>query len=288
MSFSSDVKEELSNHVSTARHCQIAELAAILNYCGQFGKVEEGRYSVGFQTENEAVVRKGFTLLQKTYNIVSGVDVNDEQMAHLLNKGGDPDQPVSQTIIKNACCQRAFLRGAFLAVGSISDPHKGYHLEFVCQREDKALLLQKLLHNFDIEAKIVMRKKYHVVYIKEGSSIVDFLNVCEAHLALMDLENLRILKEINNSVNRRVNCEAANITKTVTAATRQIDDIEYIRDHYGFQNLPEPLRQMAEVRMENPDASLKELGELLEPPVGRSGVNHRLRKLGELAERLRI
>ena len=161
-------------------------------------------------------------------------------------------------------------------------------MEFVCQQEDKALLLQKLLHNFEIEAKIVLRKKYHVVYVKEGAGIVDFLNVCEAHQALMDLENLRILKEINNSVNRRVNCEAANITKTVTAATRQIDDIEYIRDHYGFHNLPEPLRQMAEVRMENPDASLKELGELLDPPVGRSGVNHRLRKLGELAERLRI
>ena len=264
MSFSSDVKEELASHVSAARHCQIAELAAILNYCGQLGRTSDGRFSVGFQTENEAVVRKGFTLLQKTYNIVSGVDVGNEQITQLMTKIGDPEQPVSQTLIKNACCQRAFLRGAFLAVGSISDPHKGYHLEFVCQQEDKALLLQKLLHNFEIEAKIVLRK------------------------ALMDLENLRILKEINNSVNRRVNCEAANITKTVTAATRQIDDIEYIRDHYGFHNLPEPLRQMAEVRMENPDASLKELGELLDPPVGRSGVNHRLRKLGELAERLRI
>ena len=131
MSFSSDVKEELANHVSAARHCQIAELAAILNYCGQFGRIEEGRFSVGFQTENEAVVKKGFTLLQKTYNIVSGADVGNEQMMQLMTKIGDLEEPVSQTLIKNACCQRAFLRGAFLAIGSISDPNKGYHLEFV-------------------------------------------------------------------------------------------------------------------------------------------------------------
>ena len=145
-----------------------------------------------------------------------------------------------------------------------------------------------MIQGFDIDAKIVLRKKYYVVYLKEGSGIVDLLNVCEAHVSLMKLENLRILKEMRNSINRRVNCEAANITKTVNAAARQIEDIEYIRDHYGFQNLPDNLRQMAEVRLENPDAPLKELGEYLEPPVGKSGVNHRLRKLSEIAERIRI
>ena len=116
---------------------------------------------------------------------------------------------------------------------------------------------------------------------------MDLLNVCEAPVALMKLENMRIVKEMRNSVNRRVNCETANITKTVNAATRQIEDIEYIRDHYGLENLPETLRQMVEVRRENPDAPLMELGEYLDPPVGKSGVNHRLRKLSELADRIR-
>ena len=144
-----------------------------------------------------------------------------------------------------------------------------------------------MIQSFDIEAKIILRKKYYVVYLKEGKAIVDLLNVMEAHVALMNLENLRILKEVRNSVKRRVNCEAANISKTVNAASRQIEDIELIKKLYGLENLPENLREMAEIRLEYPDAPLKELGELLEPPVGKSGVNHRLRKLGEMAEKLR-
>ena len=169
----------------------------------------------------------------------------------------------------------------------MSAPEKGYHLEFACPSEAKARQLQKLIKGFDIESKIVLRKKYHVVYLKEGAAIVDLLNVCEAPVSLMNLENLRILKEMRNSVNRRVNCETANIAKTVNAAARQVEDIEYLRDHYGFQNLPEALREMAEVRLENPDVPLKELGECFNPAIGKSGVNHRLRKLSELAEKVR-
>ena len=137
------------------------------------------------------------------------------------------------------------------------------------------------------ETKIIFRKKYYVVYLKEGACIVDLLNVCEAPVSLMKLENLRILKEMRNSVNRRVNCETANIAKTVNAASRQMEDIEYLEVHYGFQNLPESLQQMAEIRLEHPDMSLKELGECFDPPIGKSGVNHRLRKLSELADKLR-
>lgn len=288
MSFSQDVKEELSKHMSPARHCQLAELAAMMHFCGQYGRDKQGHYTIGFQTENEAVSRKGFTLLKKTYNINTDVEIGEEQMRDFLSKIGDLDEPVSPLLIKNSCCQRAFLRGAFLSVGSISDPSKGYHLEFVCTDEGKAEQLRSVLQSFDIDGKVVLRKKYHVVYLKESESIVDLLNVCEAHVALMKFENLRILKEVRNSVNRRVNCEAANITKTVNAATRQIEDIEYIRDHGGLNRLPDNLRQMAEVRLEFPDASLKELGEYLEPSVGKSGVNHRLRKLSEYAEKLRM
>ena len=143
------------------------------------------------------------------------------------------------------------------------------------------------MRDFEIESKIIRRKKYYVVYLKEGAGIVELLNVCEAYISLMNLENMRILKEMRDSVDRRVDCETANIAKTVSAAARQVEDIEYIRKYYGFQNLPETLRQMAEIRLENPDVTLKELGELFDPPLGKSGVNHRLRKLSELAEEIR-
>ena len=126
-----------------------------------------------------------------------------------------------------------------------------------------------------------------MVYIKEGDQIVNMLNVMEAHLALMELENIRIVKEMRGNVNRQVNCETANINKTVSAAMKQISDIEYIRDTIGFESLPAGLAEIARVRLEKPEATLKELGEYLEPPVGKSGVNHRLRKLCEMAERLK-
>lgn len=288
MSFSQSVKDELSRHVSRARHCQLAEFAAMMHFCGQYGRDQDGGCIIGFQTENEAVSRKGFTLLEKLYNINTGVKITEGQMRDILFKIGDLEEPVSPLLIKNSCCQRAFLRGAFLSVGSVSDPAKGYHLEFVCTDERKAEQLRSVLKGFGIDGKILSRKKYYVVYLKESESIVDLLNVCEAHVALMEFENRRILKEMRNSVNRRVNCETANITKTVNAATRQIEDIEYIREHGGLGSLPDSLREMAEVRLEYPDVPLKELGTYLDPPVGKSGVNHRLRKLSEWAEKLRI
>ena len=156
----------------------------------------------------------------------------------------------------------------------------------MCNSYDKAVQLSDLIKSFDIESKIVERKKYYVVYIKDGAGIVDILNVMEAHVALMNLENVRILKEMRNSVNRKVNCETANLNKTVAAAVKQTMDIKYIQDTVGLSILPEALRQLAEVRLENPDVSLKELGTLLDPPVGKSGVNHRLRKISEISKNL--
>ena len=287
MSFSGKVKEELAKHISSARHCQLAELAAILHFCGQYGRDADGTYTIGFETENELLVRKGFTLLKKTFNIDTGLGMTEDNFWALSTKIGDLNEAVSPLLVKNSCCRRAFLRGAFLSVGSISDPNKGYHLEFVCTIPEQAEQIKELMGEFDIIGKIVRRKKYFVVYVKEGSAIVDLLNVLEAHKALMEFENLRILKEMRNSINRKVNCEAANINKTVNAAAKQIEDIIFLRDFYGLENLPEPLRQTAGVRLEYPDSSLKELGELMDPPVGKSGVNHRLRKLCELAEKIR-
>ncbi len=145
-----------------------------------------------------------------------------------------------------------------------------------------------LVNSFDMDAKVIIRKKYYVLYLKEGRQIVDLLNIMEAHVALMNLENLRILKEMRNNVNRIVNCETANLNKTVSASVKQIHDIEYIEEMVGLTTLPESLEDMARIRLENPSASLKELGgEYLSPPVGKSGVNHRLRKISRIAEKLK-
>lgn len=182
---------------------------------------------------------------------------------------------------------REFLRKSFLETGSMSNPEKGYHLEFVCENDAQAEKIAETMKLFDIEAKTVLRKRYTIVYLKESEDIVNLLNVMGAHNCLMNLENLRILKDMRNSINRRVNCETANISKTVSAASKQIEDIQYIREHYGFENLSENLREIAEVRLAYPDAALKELGAYLVPPVGKSGVNHRLRKLSELADSIR-
>lgn len=316
MSFSSGVKEELEKHVSAARHCQLAEFTSIFHCCGQIERRQNGeKWSIRLkiQTENPSVARKCFTLLKKTFNIDTDIveNVSDRQdrissytlliegeaqvlrllqAMKLLDADGSLWQEsgrVNSLLVKNTCCQRAFLRGAYLAIGSMSTPQKCYHLEFVCTNRIQAEQIRDMILGFNVEAKIVKRKKYYVVYLKEGAGIVDLLNIMEAHVALMEFENLRILKEMRNSINRRVNCEAANITKTVNAATKQIDDIMLIRDTYGLKHLPDNLRQMAEVRLEYPDATLKELGEYLTPQVGKSGVNHRLRKLSELADEMR-
>ena len=313
MSFSSRVKEELSRQLSSARHCQIAEIAAILSLCGRIHIDEHDHYSIRIHTENVAVARKYFTLLKKAFNIGTDISIRRNaflkknrtytvvirghedavrvlEACKLLDEHGEVSENfsiVKNLVVQNPCCRRAFIRGAFLAAGSLSDPEKFYHFEIVCASEEKAKQLQAMIATFSIDAKIVVRKKYFVVYIKEGSQIVEILGVMEAHLSLMDLENIRILKEMRNSVNRQVNCETANINKTVSAAVKQLGDITYIRDTVGLDYLPETLAEIAQVRLDRPDATLKELGESLDPQVGKSGVNHRLRKISTIAENLR-
>jgi DNA-binding protein WhiA len=194
---------------------------------------------------------------------------------------------VSDKLLERNCCKRAFIRGIFLACGSVTDPNSGYHLEMTFGNHDRAVQMQEIIGVFELETKIIERKNMYVVYMKEGSAIADFLNIIGAHIALMDFENVRILKEMRNSINRQVNCETANIKKTVSAASRQTEDIRYIHDKAGFGILSENLAQIAKLRLENPDVTLKELGEMLNPPLGKSGVNHRLRRLSEIAEDLR-
>ena len=182
---------------------------------------------------------------------------------------------------------KGLIRDAFLRSGSISDPEKFYHLEIVFISNEEAKCIQKMLEDFGLDAKIVERKGHYVVYLKEGAQIADMLRIMEAPLALMEFENIRIVKEMRNSINRQVNCEAANLGKTISAAVKQVEDIRYICSKVGLDNIPESLAETAKIRLEYPEATLKELGELMDPPLGKSGVNHRLKKLSELAEDLR-
>ena len=169
----------------------------------------------------------------------------------------------------------------------MSDPNRSYHFEIACRDEKQAETLAEIMDSFDISLKTIIRKNHPVVYLKEGSLIVEALNVMEAHVALMDFENSRILKDMRNSLNRRVNCETANIGKTVTAAVKQTDDIQAVMRMPEYKSLPYGIKQIADLRLKYPDASLKELGEMCDPPIGKSGVNHRLRKLSLLADTLR-
>ena len=312
LTFSGKVKEELSRQWNEQMHCQIAEIAAIISMCGKVTIDSRDRYAVKVRTENISVARKCFTLLKKTFNIEaeSLVTINKSkgnttytvvikqhedamkllQAARLVDGYGEISEEFSTSrnlIVHKSCCKRAFLRGAFLASGSMSHPEKSYHIEMVCASKVKAEQIQKLINSFGLDAKVILRKNSYVVYLKEGSQIVDLLNIMEAPIALMEMENVRILKEMRNSVNRKVNCETANINKTVSAAAKQADDIRLIQKEIGLNKLPEGLQEIAELRLTYPDASLKELGEMLTEPLGKSGVNHRLRKLSELAEDIR-
>lgn len=185
------------------------------------------------------------------------------------------------------CCKKAFLRGAFLAAGRINDPNKSNHFEIASEDE---VLVKKVFWAFDslgISPKKTRRKQHHVVYIKDGATIVDVLGLLGAPISLMDYENIRILKEMRNDLNRKVNCEAANIQKTISAALMQIDDIKYIDEKVGLSELPSSLQEVAKLRRKYPEASLSELGGKLNPPVGKSGINHRLRRITRFAENMR-
>lgn len=312
MSFSSKVKEELSEHFGNGRHCDIAELAALVNICGQILFLGE-HFCLKIQTENYLVAKKCFTLLRNAFNINSDISIKSAgrrrkaktytlllkdmtMVERVLRATGlwtaEQGRPaihgrVYPTVLSGICCRRAYIRGAFIAVGSVNDPEKNYHLEIVLPNETLALQLRDVVNSFELDSKVVERKEHFVLYLKEGEQIVDLLNVMGAHVALMNLENVRIVKEMRNDINRKVNCETANLNKVVNAAVKQLEDINYIQQTIGLEKLPKQLAEVAQLRLEYPDTSLKELGTFLSEPVGKSGINHRLRKICNLAEMLR-
>ncbi len=310
MSFSSEVKDELVRVWPSGRNQMLAELSAMIFMAGRRSR-EEGREVLSLTSEHSGTVRKYFTLLRKAYNIGTGLSVKkrsagkrihtytvilrgtdavEQVLAGCKLQGGQDESGFSlsgKRLIYDDGSRRSFLRGAFLAAGSVSDPEKFYHLEFVCQSLPAAEFLQDLISSFGEEGGIVARKNSQILYFKGSDEIVELLGLMDAPKALMLFENIRIVKDMRNSVNRKVNCETANISKTVSAAVKQLGDIEYIRDTEGLGSLPANLREMAEIRLRYPEAPLRELGSRLNPQVGKSGVNHRLRKLSEYAEQLR-
>lgn len=311
MSFSSSVKNELCRSDAKGRCCILSELAAAIRITGLVKAVSPNEVYLKISTENAAFARRIFSSLKVLYGVNAEISVRRSKKLKkhvlyilVLTSSIGLKKILSDVNIANVnalgvgyltyeldnkkrCCKKAYLKGAFLAAGSMSDPEKTYHLEIISHQEALAQEVNDLLTYFSLNAKIIKRKGYYVVYLKEGENIVDFLNIIGAHGALLELENVRIIKEMRNNVNRIVNCETANLQKTVDASIRQVDNIRYIRDNLGFDNLPENLRQIADLRLEYSDASLKELGEMLSPSLGKSGVNHRLRKLDEIAENTR-
>ncbi len=277
MSFSAQVKEELSEHIGSSRHCRLSELAALVSMTGYITKTDIA------DKENQLAWIK----LEKLIKLLDIEIDSEEGLKALKLHRVDKEYTPERQLIERSCCKQAFIRGAFLATGSVTNPEKAYHFEIVCEISEQAELLMDIIRSFGLEPRLIMRKKYYVVYLKDGSMIVDILNVMGAHISLMDMENVRILKDMRNSVNRRVNCETANINKTVNAAVKQIEDIYYIEKTKGLKSLPDTLRELAELRIEEPEMPLKDLGEKLNPPIGKSGVNHRLRKISEIANELR-
>ena len=288
MSFSSLVKNELCG-IYGQKHCSIAEIKAIVNTCGTVNET-----GIGIRTENAAVAKRFFMLVKKIFKTQGDVSIRNSRQFN-RSRVYSVRIPLIEKIREDRggeaalkeCCKRAYIRGAFLAGGSLSDPEKAYHLEIVNPDRKKSEELAEMISSFGLKARIIERKGHFIVYLKEGENIVDLLNIMGAHLSLMNMENLRIIKDMRNNVNRQVNCETSNLSKTVLASIKQIKDINTIARMRGLGYLTDQLKEAAELRLMYEEASLKEIGAMLSPPVSKSGVNHRLRKISEIAENLR-
>ncbi|MEW6066572.1 MAG: DNA-binding protein WhiA [Bacillota bacterium] len=311
MSFSAVTKNELARVVGGKNCCRLAELAALIKMDGSVQISGQKKLSLNIVTENAAVARKIFKLLKNLFGLSTEILVqrkvrlrkNNVYLVRIPSQAGIEqilkalgigeggfaftEEGIVKDLIVKDCCRRAYLRGAFLGGGSVNNPEGTYHLEIITDNLKHARDLAGLMQTFNLPAKVSPRKNWYVVYLKGSEQIVECLNHMGAHGAQLDFENARIYKDMRNQVNRLVNCETANLNKTVTAAVRQLEIIKYLVDTIGLDKLPKPLRETAELRLRHPDASLKELGELWDPPVGKSGVNHRMRKLERLAEKVR-
>jgi len=312
MSFSSRTKEELCNDKLKQECCRKAALCALSQMAGSLQLAFGGKKRLRIKTESYAVARYAIKLAKGMYQLESQVLVRERKrlgknrsfaivfsgdavedmlldigLLTRTEEGLSFETGVPEKLLENDCCKRAFLKGAFMGSGSISNPERGYHLEFVVTREQMAVELSEVLNFYGLKAKSVSRKASYVVYLKESEKITEFLALTGAFGALLELESVKTDKEFNNNLNRKLNCETANIQKTVNAAVRQNEAIRYLLNHDSFSALSPELRAIAELRIDNPEVSLAELGKMLDPPLGKSGVNHRLRKLEEIANTIK-
>ena len=307
-SFATEVKNELARLVYEKPCCRTAELAALLRMGGTIAFGAQHIFGINFTTENAAVARKVLTLLKKekpdmrTEIMVSRSKrlrkrnsymvrvVPSQQAADLLSQiglmqAGSLNMGTDAVILRRSCCRTAYLRGAFLGGGSVNRPESSYHLELVTGSYSMADLLLNLLRRMEFPAGITDRKDDYVVYMKEGDAVIDFLGMIQADKAVERFEVARNVKEVRNQVNRLVNCETANLQKTVDAAGRQLEDIHFLVRQGKLEGMAEQLQETARMRMEHPDATLAELADLL--CVSKSGLNHRMRKLRDIAVHLK-
>ncbi len=311
MAYTADVKSELMQSPVLKDCCAGAELTALLLLSGSISLCGLGRYRLTFGSENAAVVRYCFTQLKRAFALAPEIravrsnqrgehiryqlQLEGEEAAGLLDRLGllDPKQLLGirmrpgRAILSRECCRKAYLRGAFLACGWISQPEKAYHFEFAAPDEEQAKTLQELIARWDVQARISARKSQQIVYVKKSEDVETLLGVLGASSALLTFENVRIMKGLRNDLNRQMICDDFNTDKTVRAAAQQLDDIAVIEKYLGLGRLPASLRQVAEARIASPDATLSQLGELMDPPAAKSAVNKRIRRLGELAQKLR-
>lgn len=310
MSYSLDTKNELARIMAAKPCCQLAELAALVKMDGIMQLSGNHEVSLNIMTESAAVARKVFTYLKNLFGVHTDIMMTKKtrlkknnvyvvrmspqpEVFEVLGSIGMLDEQgrlpgvIKPDLLRKDCCRRSYLRGVFLGGGSVSDPEGDYHLEILVNDEVFSKALCRLLKRYGLAAKINARKNWDVVYLKGSEAIIKLLNLMGAHRALLSFENVRIYKDVRNQVNRLVNCETANLNKTVNAAVEQIEDIKLVDRFIGLAKLPPNLRSVAELRLEYPDISLKELGEKLSPSIGKSGVNHRIRRIQKIAEKVK-
>jgi len=283
LSFSSKVKHEILQDFGEDRHCRIAFLSAIINgTCEVSGKnglvIEQKTDSVAAASAFAALVSKDFVGLNHGKIL---------QATGFMSGNGILEMKMNRMIVKKTCCKRAYLKAAFMTSGSVNGPDKEYHLEFVAPNERFASEVAGLLRSFNLAPKLAARKSKYIVYFKESEQIAEVINIFGAHKALLEFENNRAGKELGNLINRTANCEAANADKSISAAVKQIECIRLIDEKIGIKTLPAQLEECARLRLEFPELNLAELGEKLSPPISKSGVNHRLRKIAEIANAYR-
>jgi DNA-binding protein WhiA len=307
-SYSAEVRNELARIMGEQECCNVAELASLIRMGGTMLIGGNSNLGINFTTENAAVARKALSLIKSGFHLKTEVVVTrgrrlKKNNSYLIKvvpspvvtelltvlgimRGDNLNVSSDSSILRKACCRRAYLRGAFLGGGSVNKPEGDYHLELVTGNLDFAKTLVRLLKYFSLPVGMTERKNDYIVYLKDGDAIIDFLRLIGAHNALLTFENVRVVKGMRNQVNRLVNCETANLQKTVNAAVRQVNCIQLIALHKGLTSLSPTLREVANLRLAHPEATLQELVDAMGGKVGKSGINHRLRKIEQIAMEL--